>query len=113
MRAGITIMDPSSTWVDVDVTLAQDAEILPGTHLEGRTDIGPGARIGPDCLLRDTSVGQDATVLYSACESAEIGPGASVGPYPPLRPATRTGPGPPTATPLALTNPPVGDSPHA
>ncbi|HJY94896.1 MAG TPA: NTP transferase domain-containing protein, partial [Streptosporangiaceae bacterium] len=72
MRAGVTIMDPSSTWVDVDVTLAQDAEILPGTHLEGRTDIGPGARIGPDCLLRDTSVGQDATVLYSVCESAEI-----------------------------------------
>ena len=63
MRAGATIMDPSSTWIDVDVTLAPDAEILPGTHLEGRTDIGPGARIGPDCLLRDTSVGQDATVL--------------------------------------------------
>ena len=57
MRAGVTIMDPSSTWMDVDVTLAPDAEVLPGTHLEGRTDIGTGARIGPDCLLRDTSVG--------------------------------------------------------
>ena len=77
MRAGVTIMDPSSTWVDVDVTLAPDAEILPGTHLEGRTDIGAGARIGPGCLLRDTSVGQDATVLYAVCESAEIGPGAT------------------------------------
>ena len=72
MRAGVTIMDPSSTWMDVDVTLAPDAEVLPGTHLEGRTDIGTGSRIGPDCLLRDTSVGQDATVLYSVCESAEI-----------------------------------------
>ena len=79
MRAGITIMDPSSTWMDVDVTLAPDAEVLPGTHLEGRTDIGTGARIGPDCLLRDTSVGQDATVLYSVCESAEIGPARASG----------------------------------
>ena len=93
MRAGATIMDPSSTWIDVDVTLAPDAEILPGTHLEGRTDIGPGARIGPDCLLRDTSVGEDATVLYTVSESAEIGPGASVGPYARLRPGHPDRPG--------------------
>jgi bifunctional UDP-N-acetylglucosamine pyrophosphorylase/glucosamine-1-phosphate N-acetyltransferase len=109
MRAGVTIMDPSSTWVDVDVTLAQDAEILPGTHLEGRTDIGPGARIGPDCLLRDTSVGQDATVLYSVCESAEIGPGASVGPYARLRPGTRIGPGAHIGTHVELKNATVGE----
>jgi len=109
MRAGVTIMDPSSTWVDVDVTLAPDAEILPGTHLEGRTDVGTGARIGPDCLLRDTSVGQDATVLYSVCESAEIGPGASVGPYARLRPGTRIGPGAHIGTHVELKNSTVGE----
>jgi len=54
MRAGVTIVDPAATWIDVDVTLAPDAEILPGTHLEGHTVVGSGARIGPDCLLRDT-----------------------------------------------------------
>ena len=109
MRAGVTVMDPSSTWIDVDVTLAPDAEILPGTHLEGRTDIGPGARIGPDCLLRDTSVGEDATVLYSVCESAEIGPGASVGPYARLRPGTRIGPGAHIGTHVELKNATVAE----
>jgi bifunctional UDP-N-acetylglucosamine pyrophosphorylase / glucosamine-1-phosphate N-acetyltransferase len=109
MRAGVTIKDPSSTWMDVDVTLAPDAEVLPGTHLEGRSDIGTGARIGPDCLLRDTSVGQDATVLYSVCESAEIGPGASVGPYARLRPGTRIGPGAHIGTHVELKNSTVGE----
>ena len=37
MRAGVAIMDPASTWIDADVTLGPDAEILPGTRLEGHT----------------------------------------------------------------------------
>ena len=81
MRTGVTIMDPAATWIDVGVTLAPDAEILPGTHLQGNTAIGSGARIGPACVLRDTSVAPDATVMYAFCESAEIGPGADVGPF--------------------------------
>ncbi len=109
MRAGVTITDPASTWVDVDVTLAPDVEIRPDTHLEGRTGIGPGARIGPGCLLRDTSVGQDATVLYAVCESAEIGPGASVGPFARLRPGTRIGPGAHIGTYVELKNATVGE----
>ena len=83
MRAGVTIMDPSATYIDADVTLAPDAEILPGTHLEGWTVIGPGARIGPGCVLRDTVVGASATVIDAVCESMEIEPGANVrGPFP-------------------------------
>jgi bifunctional UDP-N-acetylglucosamine pyrophosphorylase/glucosamine-1-phosphate N-acetyltransferase len=109
MRAGVTIVDPAATWVDVDVTLAQDAEILPGTHLEGRTEIGRGARIGPGCLLRDTSVAEDATVLYAVCESAEIGPGADVGPFARLRPGTRIGPGAHIGTSVELKNATVGE----
>ena len=109
MRAGVTIVDPAATWVDVDVTLAQDVEILPGTYLEGHTTVGSGARIGPDCLLRDTSVAQDATVLYAVCESAEIGPGADVGPYARLRPGTRIGPGAHIGTHVELKNSTVGE----
>jgi bifunctional UDP-N-acetylglucosamine pyrophosphorylase/glucosamine-1-phosphate N-acetyltransferase len=109
MLAGVTIVDPAATWIDVDVTLAPDAEILPGTHLEGRTVVGPGARIGPDCLLRDTTVARDATVLYAVCESAEIGPGADVGPYARLRPGTRIGPGAHIGTHVELKNATVGD----
>jgi bifunctional UDP-N-acetylglucosamine pyrophosphorylase / glucosamine-1-phosphate N-acetyltransferase len=93
MRAGVTIVDPASTWIDADVTLGQDAEILPGTYLEGHTAIGPGARIGPDCRLTDTLVGQDASVSFAVCVQAEIGPNATVGPYAYLRPGTRIGAG--------------------
>ena len=93
MRSGVTIMDPATTWIDVGVVLGQDAEILPGTCLEGSTTIGPGARIGPDCMLRDTSVAADAKVWYAVCVSAEIGAGADVGPYAYLRPGTRIGEG--------------------
>ena len=109
MRAGVTIVDPAATWIDVDVTLAPDAEILPGTHLEGHTVIGSGARIGPDCLLRNTSVAPDATVLYAVCESAEIGRGADVGPFARLRPGVRIGPGAHIGSYVELKNATVGE----
>ena len=109
MLAGVTIMDPAATWIDVDVTLAPGAEILPGTHLEGQTAIGPGARIGPGCLLRDTSVAANATVLYAVCESAEIGRGASVGPFARLRPGTRIGTDAHIGTYVELKNATVGE----
>ncbi len=109
MRAGVTIVDPAATWIDVDVTLAPDAEILPGTHLEGHTVIGSGARIGPDCLLRNTLVAPDATVLYAVCESAEIGRGADVGPFARLRPGARIGPGAHIGSYVELKNATVGE----
>jgi bifunctional UDP-N-acetylglucosamine pyrophosphorylase / glucosamine-1-phosphate N-acetyltransferase len=109
MRAGVTIVDPASTWIDVGVTLAPDAEILPGTHLEGSTTIGPGARIGPDCQLRDTTVGQDATITYAVSESSEVASGASVGPFSRLRPGTRVGPGAHIGSYVELKNTTVGE----
>jgi bifunctional UDP-N-acetylglucosamine pyrophosphorylase/glucosamine-1-phosphate N-acetyltransferase len=81
MLAGVTIVDPATTWIDADVTLAADVEIGPGTQLEGRTVVEAGARIGPGCLLADTSVARNATVTHSVCVSARIGPGAVVGPF--------------------------------
>ncbi|GLZ10101.1 bifunctional protein GlmU [Actinomadura sp. NBRC 104425] len=89
MRAGVTIVDPATTWIDVDVTIEPDAEILPGTQLHGRTHLAEGARVGPGCTLTDTRVGADATVVNAVCVEAEIGPQASVGPYAYLRPGTR------------------------
>ncbi len=109
MRAGVTIVDPAATWIDVDVTLAADAEILPGTHLEGHTVVGSGAKVGPNCLLRDTLVAPEAKVLYAVCESAEIGPGADVGPFARLRPGTRIGPGAHIGTNVELKNATVGE----
>ena len=91
MRAGVTIVDPATTWVDVEVTIAQDAEVLPSTHLEGRTTVGARSSIGPGCRLIDTHVAQDAMITYAVCKEAEIGPGATVGPYAYLRPGANIG----------------------
>jgi bifunctional UDP-N-acetylglucosamine pyrophosphorylase/glucosamine-1-phosphate N-acetyltransferase len=109
MRAGVTIVDPASTWVDVGVTLAPDTEILPGTHLEGSTVIGTGARIGPGCLLRDTTVGPDATITYAVCDSAEVARGAIIGPFARLRPGTRIGPAAHIGSYVELKNATVGE----
>ncbi len=86
MLAGVTIVDPASTWIDVTVTIGQDAEIGPQAQLQGATVIGPGAKIGPGCLLEDTIVGEDAVVLHAVCRQAAIGPRATVGPFAYLRP---------------------------
>ncbi|MCO5992807.1 bifunctional UDP-N-acetylglucosamine diphosphorylase/glucosamine-1-phosphate N-acetyltransferase GlmU [Actinoallomurus rhizosphaericola] len=89
MRAGVTIVDPLSTWVDVQVTLEPDVVVEPNTQLRGGTHVAAGARIGPNSTLTDTSVGEDATVVNAVCVSAEIGPEVSVGPFAYLRPGTR------------------------
>ncbi|MBM6402095.1 bifunctional UDP-N-acetylglucosamine diphosphorylase/glucosamine-1-phosphate N-acetyltransferase GlmU [Phycicoccus sonneratiae] len=91
MRAGVTIVDPATTWVDVDVTIGRDTTVLPGTQLLGATSIGEGASIGPEVTLTDTEVGDDAQVTRAVANLAVVGPGATVGPYSYLRPGTRLG----------------------
>ena len=91
MRAGVTILDPATTWIDVDVTIGADAVIWPNTQLLGATTIGAGARIGPDTTLTDTEVGERAVVKRTEANLAIIGPEASVGPFSYLRPGTTLG----------------------
>jgi bifunctional UDP-N-acetylglucosamine pyrophosphorylase / glucosamine-1-phosphate N-acetyltransferase len=86
MAAGVTIVDPASTWIDVDVRIEPGVRISQATQLEGRTMLGAGARVGPGCLLRDTVVGAGATVLQAVCERIVIEPGAVVGPFAHLKP---------------------------
>jgi bifunctional UDP-N-acetylglucosamine pyrophosphorylase/glucosamine-1-phosphate N-acetyltransferase len=89
MRAGVTVIDPATTWSDVGVVMEPDCVVLPNTMLLGSTRIATGARIGPNCELRDTIVGAGAIVRDATCEGAEIGPDATVGPYTYLRRGTR------------------------
>lgn len=91
MRAGVTVVDPASTWVGAEVTLEPDVVLLPGVHLEGATSVGAGAVIGPDTTLRDTVVGEAAQVVRSHARGAQIGAGATVGPYAYLRPGAVLG----------------------
>ncbi|NGO46890.1 bifunctional UDP-N-acetylglucosamine diphosphorylase/glucosamine-1-phosphate N-acetyltransferase GlmU [Streptomyces ureilyticus] len=91
MLAGVTVVDPATTWIDATVTFEQDAIVHPGTQLHGVTHLGEGAEVGPNCRLTDTRVGSGARVDNTVANGAEVGPEASVGPYAYLRPGTRIG----------------------
>ena len=91
MRAGTTVQDPDTTWIDATVTLDQDTTVLPNTHLQGRTHVAEDAVVGPDTTLVDTTVGPGATVTRTQATGAVIGEGASVGPFTYLRPGTVLG----------------------
>lgn len=86
MRAGVTFVDPTTTWIDTTVKIAADVTIHPGTALFGSTTISEGAVVGPRTTLIDCEVLAKATVLESYCIGATIGEGASVGPFTYLRP---------------------------
>jgi bifunctional UDP-N-acetylglucosamine pyrophosphorylase/glucosamine-1-phosphate N-acetyltransferase len=90
-RAGVTVIDPATTWVDVDVTIGQDTVVRPGTQLLGTTTVGAQCEIGPDTTLTDVSVGDGASVIRTHGTSSAIGPGAVVGPFTYLRPGTDLG----------------------
>ncbi len=109
MRAGVTIIDPATTWLDVQVTLAQDVEIGPSTQLQGRTTVGTGAQVGPGVVLKDTVVGAGASVINAVCDQSEIGPEATVGPYTRLRPGSRLGRGARAGSFVEMKNAVVGE----
>ena len=89
--AGVTIIDPVTTWIDVDVTIGRDTVIQPGTQLLGGTRIGSRCTIGPDTTLTDVAVGEGASVVRTHGTGASIGNGAVVGPFTYLRPGTVLG----------------------
>jgi bifunctional UDP-N-acetylglucosamine pyrophosphorylase/glucosamine-1-phosphate N-acetyltransferase len=90
-RAGVTVVDPASTWIDVDVTVGRDTVIQPGTQLLGTTRIGGRCEIGPDTTLTDVAVGEGASVVRTHGSVSAIGDGAVVGPFTYLRPGTVLG----------------------
>jgi len=108
MRAGVTVVDPQMTWLDVGVHLDRDVLIHPGTHLLGNTSVATGAAVGPDTTLRDSTVGERARIVRSHCDGAEIGAEASIGPYAYLRPGARVGPGAKAGTFVELKNAELG-----
>ena len=92
MLAGVTIVDPQTTWIDPDVELEPDSTIHPFTVLRGRTRVAAGAEVGPHVVADDS----------------EIGAGAKVGPFCYLRPGTRLGPGAKAGTFVEIKNSEIG-----
>jgi bifunctional UDP-N-acetylglucosamine pyrophosphorylase/glucosamine-1-phosphate N-acetyltransferase len=88
MAAGVTIVDPGSTVIDVDVEIQADTTIAPFTSLLGATTIGPGCEVGPLTTLIDMTLGAGIRIPHSYATSCEVRDGASVGPFAYLRPGT-------------------------
>jgi bifunctional UDP-N-acetylglucosamine pyrophosphorylase/glucosamine-1-phosphate N-acetyltransferase len=93
MLAGVTVVDPGSTWVDADVEIAADARIEPGTSLRGRTVVEAGAVVGPLSTVIDSTLGEGASVPHSYLLECAVGPQARVGPFAYLRPGAELAPG--------------------
>jgi len=90
-RSGVTIVDPTSTWIDVNVSIGRDTVVQPGSQLLGGTRVGAHCRIGPDTTLTDVHVGDGASVVRTHGSEAIIGARSDVGPFTFLRPGTRLG----------------------
>lgn len=90
-RSGVTVVDPATTWIDVDVTVGRDTVIAPGTQLFGTTRVGARCQIGPDTTLTGVAVGDGVSVIRTHGSSSVIGDDAVVGPFAYLRPGTEVG----------------------
>jgi bifunctional UDP-N-acetylglucosamine pyrophosphorylase / glucosamine-1-phosphate N-acetyltransferase len=92
MLAGVTIVDPATTWIEPDVQLEADSTIHPFTVLRGKTRVAAGAQVGPNVVAVD----------------AEIGPDAIVGPFTYLRPGAKLGAGSKAGTFVEIKNSEIG-----
>jgi bifunctional UDP-N-acetylglucosamine pyrophosphorylase / glucosamine-1-phosphate N-acetyltransferase len=108
MRAGVTIVDPDCTWIDVDVRIGRDARIEPGTSLRGSTTVGAGATVGPHTTAIDSQIGAGANVRVAWLDNAAVQEGASVGPFAYLRPGTVLGVGAKVGTFVEVKNSDIG-----
>ena len=108
MREGVTVVDPASVRLDIDVQLAPDVVLHPGVQLHAGTRVGPGAVIGPDSTLTACTVGAGAMVVRTHGMQADIGERTSVGPFAYLRPGTVLGTGSKIGTFVEAKNAAVG-----
>jgi bifunctional UDP-N-acetylglucosamine pyrophosphorylase/glucosamine-1-phosphate N-acetyltransferase len=108
MLAGVTIVNPAATVIDVGVTIGQDSVIAPFTSLHGTTRVGQESTIGPSSTLIDAEVGDRSTVLHSYVTGAAIGDKVSVGPFAYLRPGTVLREGSKAGTFVEIKNSDVG-----
>lgn len=81
MRAGVTVRDPATTYVDAQVHVGRDSVLLPGTILRGTTCVGAGCVIGPYTTVADSTIGDGSQIAYSLIEGAEIAANSRVGPF--------------------------------
>jgi bifunctional UDP-N-acetylglucosamine pyrophosphorylase/glucosamine-1-phosphate N-acetyltransferase len=85
MLAGVSFIDPASTYIEAQVSIAADTVIWPNTYLFGQTVIGQRCQIGPNSHISDTRIGNDCKVFMSVTESAVLEDHVDIGPFARLR----------------------------
>ena len=109
MLAGVTVVDPGSTWIDAEVEIAADVRIEPGTSLRGRTALGAGSSVGPLTTLIDSKLGENVAVPHSYLVECAVGDGAQVGPFAYLRPGADLAAGAKAGTFVEVKNSRIGE----
>lgn len=91
MLNGVTIEDPSATYIDADVRIGRDTLIRPMTFLHGATVIGEECEIGPSVRISDSVLGDRISVQSAVLAGSEVGADTRIGPFAQLRPGCRVG----------------------
>jgi len=85
MLAGVSMIDPASTYIEAGVTIGKDTVVMPNTHIQGNTTIGKRCEIGPNTHIRDSQIGNGCQVFMSVMESARLEDDVDIGPFARLR----------------------------
>jgi bifunctional UDP-N-acetylglucosamine pyrophosphorylase/glucosamine-1-phosphate N-acetyltransferase len=91
MLNGVTMIDPSSTYIEAGVGIGRDTVLMPNTYLHGATEIGEGNVIGPNSIIRDSKIGNKCKVLASVMEGAVLEDEVDMGPFARLRKGAHLG----------------------
>lgn len=88
MRNGVSIIDPSNTYIGPDVQIGQDTTLYPGVVLTGNTVIGSDCEIGPGSEIKDCQIGDETTIRQSVAHDSRIGSFVNIGPFAHIRPSS-------------------------
>ncbi|MYD51470.1 MAG: UDP-N-acetylglucosamine diphosphorylase/glucosamine-1-phosphate N-acetyltransferase [Dehalococcoidia bacterium] len=89
MKSGVSMPDPSSVYIDADVSLGQDTTVLPNTHISGASTVADGCVIGPNTIIDNARIGSECFVRSSVVEGSELEARVTIGPFAHVRPGSR------------------------
>ena len=93
MEQGVYFQDPTSTYIDADVTISSGTKVLANTHLTGSTSINENCIIGPNAQINNSSVGKNSKVVNSVVDQSTIHENGNIGPFAHIRPGSELGEG--------------------
>jgi bifunctional UDP-N-acetylglucosamine pyrophosphorylase/glucosamine-1-phosphate N-acetyltransferase len=85
MLAGVTMIDPASTYIEAGVTIGMDTVVMPNTYIQGETTIGEDCEIGPNAHIRNSRIGDRCKVFMSVMDGAQLEDDVDIGPFARLR----------------------------